>query len=144
MPCSAVCTARAPGAFAAVTGVKLTTAPLTPAGRTAAPSAIPPRVPRFRRACRDSAALPGTGFVARRLHRSPTRMEDRMYDDQSKNGARERTPQTTTTDSGIPAASDEHSLTVGPDGPIVLHDHYLVQKMQAFNRERVPERVVHA
>ena len=45
MPCSAVCTARAPGAFAAVTGVKLTTAPLTPAGRTAAPSAIPPRVP---------------------------------------------------------------------------------------------------
>jgi catalase len=30
----------------------------------------------------------------------------------------------TTTDSGIPAASDEHSLTVGPAGPIVLHDHY--------------------
>lgn len=50
----------------------------------------------------------------------------------------------TTTDSGIPAPSDEHSLTVGPAGPIVLHDHYLVQKMQHFNRERVPERVVHA
>ncbi len=50
----------------------------------------------------------------------------------------------TTTDAGIPAASDEHSLTVGPDGPILLQDHYLVQKMQAFNRERVPERVVHA
>jgi catalase len=50
----------------------------------------------------------------------------------------------TTTDSGIPAASDEHSLTVGPAGPIALHDHYVVQKMQHFNRERVPERVVHA
>jgi catalase len=50
----------------------------------------------------------------------------------------------TTTDAGIPAASDEHSLTVGAGGPIVLHDQYLVQKMQAFNRERVPERVVHA
>src|ERR1700682_6121550 len=50
----------------------------------------------------------------------------------------------TTTDAGIPAASAEHSLTVGPEGPIVLQDHYLVQKMQAFNRERVPERVVHA
>jgi catalase len=49
-----------------------------------------------------------------------------------------------TNDSGIPAASDEHSLSVGPDGPLLLHDHYLVQKMQAFNRERVPERVVHA
>jgi catalase len=50
----------------------------------------------------------------------------------------------TTTDSGIPAASDEHSLTAGINGPTVLHDAYVVQKMQHFNRERVPERVVHA
>jgi catalase len=50
----------------------------------------------------------------------------------------------TTTDSGIPAESDEYALTVGPSGPIALHDHYVVQKMQHFNRERVPERVVHA
>jgi catalase len=50
----------------------------------------------------------------------------------------------TTTDSGIPAPSDEFSLTVGPNGPILLQDHYLVQKMAQFNRERVPERVVHA
>ena len=50
----------------------------------------------------------------------------------------------TTTDAGIPAAVDEHSLTVGPDGPILLQDHYLIQKMAQFNRERVPERVVHA
>lgn len=53
-------------------------------------------------------------------------------------------PPITTTDSGIPAASDEYSLTAGPGGSTVLHDHYLVQKMQHFNRERVPERVVHA
>jgi catalase len=50
----------------------------------------------------------------------------------------------TTTDSGIPVTSDEFSATVGPSGPIPLHDHYVVQKMQHFNRERVPERVVHA
>jgi catalase len=50
----------------------------------------------------------------------------------------------TTTDAGIPAPSDEHSLTLGPDGPILLQDHYLIQKMAQFNRERVPERVVHA
>ncbi len=56
----------------------------------------------------------------------------------------ENRPPETTTDSGIPAPSDEHSLTVGPGGPTVLHDHYVVQKMQHFNRERVPERVVHA
>jgi catalase len=51
---------------------------------------------------------------------------------------------TTTSDAGIPVSSDEHSLTVGPDGPILLQDHYLIQKMAQFNRERVPERVVYA
>src|SRR5712671_5646548 len=53
-------------------------------------------------------------------------------------------PPTTTTNSGIPAASDDNSLTIGPNGPTVLHDTYVVQKMQGFNRERIPERVVHA
>jgi catalase len=53
-------------------------------------------------------------------------------------------PPPTTDDSGIPAESDDHSLTVGPDGPILLQDHYVIQKMAQFNRERVPERVVHA
>src|SRR3978361_108979 len=56
----------------------------------------------------------------------------------------EQLPPTTTTDAGIPAASDDYSLTVGPGGPTVLHDAYVVQKLQHFNRERVPERVVHA
>ncbi|HEV7213016.1 MAG TPA: catalase [Blastococcus sp.] len=50
----------------------------------------------------------------------------------------------TTTDAGIPVASDEHSLTVGPDGPILLHDHYLIEQMAQFNRERIPERQPHA
>jgi catalase len=50
----------------------------------------------------------------------------------------------TTTDSGAPVASDEHSLTVGADGPIVLHDHYLIEQMAQFNRERIPERQPHA
>lgn len=50
----------------------------------------------------------------------------------------------TTNNAGIPVESDEHSLTVGPDGPILLQDHYLIEKMAQFNRERVPERVVHA
>lgn len=50
----------------------------------------------------------------------------------------------TTNNAGIPVASDAHSLTVGADGPILLHDHYVIEKMAQFNRERVPERVVHA
>jgi catalase len=36
-------------------------------------------------------------------------------------------PNPTTTDAGIPVPSDEHSLTVGPDGPILLQDHYLIE-----------------
>ncbi len=50
----------------------------------------------------------------------------------------------TTTDAGIPVTSDEHSLTVGPNGPILLHDHYLIEQMANFNRERIPERQPHA
>lgn len=50
----------------------------------------------------------------------------------------------TTTDAGIPVASDEHSLSVGPDGPLVLQDHYLIEQMANFNRERIPERQPHA
>ncbi|ADJ29269.1 catalase [Nitrosococcus watsonii] len=50
----------------------------------------------------------------------------------------------TTTDAGIPVASNEHSLTIGADGPIVLHDHYLLEQMAMFNRERIPERQPHA
>ena len=50
----------------------------------------------------------------------------------------------TTTDAGIPVTSDEYSLTVGPDGPILLQDHYLIEQMANFNRERIPERQPHA
>src|SRR5258708_31403154 len=50
----------------------------------------------------------------------------------------------TTTDAGIPVSSDEYSLTVGPSGPTLLQDSYLIEKMAQLNRERVPERVVHA
>ncbi|WP_380168534.1 catalase [Jannaschia sp. R86511] len=55
----------------------------------------------------------------------------------------DQTPATTTT-AGAPVHSDEHSMTVGPAGPLLLQDHYLIEKMAQFNRERVPERVVHA
>jgi catalase len=50
----------------------------------------------------------------------------------------------TTTDAGVPVASQEHSLTVGPDGPILLQDFYLIEQMANFNRERIAERQPHA
>ncbi|TCP57091.1 catalase [Tamaricihabitans halophyticus] len=54
------------------------------------------------------------------------------------------TERITTTDAGIPVASDEYSLTVGPNGPILLQDHYLIEQMANFNRERIAERQPHA
>lgn len=53
-------------------------------------------------------------------------------------------PRPTTNNVGIPVASDDESLTAGTQGPVLLHDHYLIEKLAHFNRERVPERVVHA
>jgi catalase len=53
-------------------------------------------------------------------------------------------PPHTTTDGGAPVASDEFSLTVGSDGPVLLQDQYLIEQMANFNRERIPERQPHA
>ncbi|MCA1856319.1 catalase [Massilia oculi] len=49
-----------------------------------------------------------------------------------------------TTASGIPVADDQNSLSAGPRGPLLLQDFHLIEKLQHFNRERIPERVVHA
>ncbi|WP_203980737.1 catalase [Planotetraspora silvatica] len=49
----------------------------------------------------------------------------------------------TTTDAGLPVSSDEHSLTVGPGGPNLLQDAYLIEKLAHFVREPVPDRVYH-
>src|SRR5690625_387808 len=57
-----------------------------------------------------------------------------------------KTPHATgsTTMAGIPAVSDRNSLTVGPDGPVMLHDSHLVETLQHFNRMNIPERRPHA
>lgn len=52
-------------------------------------------------------------------------------------------PPNTTTDAGIPVPSDEHALTVGQAGPVLLQDYYLNEKLAHFVRERVPDRVYH-
>jgi catalase len=49
-----------------------------------------------------------------------------------------------TTNFGKPVADDQNSITAGERGPILLQDIHLVEKLAHFNRERIPERVVHA
>lgn len=49
-----------------------------------------------------------------------------------------------TTNSGRPLGDNQNSITAGPRGPALIEDYLLFEKMAAFNRERIPERVVHA
>jgi catalase len=49
-----------------------------------------------------------------------------------------------TRDTGAPIGDNENSQTAGPDGPVLLQDSSLIEKLQRFDRERIPERVVHA
>jgi catalase len=51
---------------------------------------------------------------------------------------------TLTRDNGAPVGDNQNSQTAGPAGPTLLQDVQLLQKLQRFDRERVPERVVHA
>jgi len=51
---------------------------------------------------------------------------------------------TLTTANGTPVDDDQNTLTVGPTGPSLLQDVHLVEKLAHFDRERIPERVVHA
>ncbi len=49
-----------------------------------------------------------------------------------------------TTASGSPVADNQNSLSAGPRGPLLMQDFHLIEKLAHFNRERIPERVVHA
>src|ERR1700722_18075657 len=49
-----------------------------------------------------------------------------------------------TRDNGSPVGDNQNSETAGPEGPVLLQDSHLIEKLQRFDRERIPERVVHA
>ena len=49
-----------------------------------------------------------------------------------------------TTSAGAPVSDDNNSISVGPRGPLTYDNHYTFEKLAHFNRERIPERVVHA
>jgi len=49
-----------------------------------------------------------------------------------------------TTTAGAPVADNQNALTAGPRGPVLMQDYQLLEKLAHQNRERIPERVVHA
>ncbi len=53
-------------------------------------------------------------------------------------------PNLMTTSSGAPIGNKNASLTAGPRGPMLMQDVVYMDEMAHFDRERIPERVVHA
>ena len=53
-------------------------------------------------------------------------------------------PETLTTTGGNPVADNQNSITAGPRGPVLMQDYQLLEKLAHQNRERIPERTVHA
>ena len=51
---------------------------------------------------------------------------------------------TLTTESGAPVDDNQRSQTAGPNGPVLMQDHHLIEKLARFAREKIPERIVHA
>ncbi len=56
----------------------------------------------------------------------------------------DQSKKTLTTASGFPVSDNQNSITAGPRGPVLIQDFHLLEKLAHFNRERIPERVVHA
>lgn len=49
-----------------------------------------------------------------------------------------------TTNFGRVVDDDQNSMTAGDRGPVLIQDVHLIEKLAHFNRERIPERIVHA
>ncbi len=49
-----------------------------------------------------------------------------------------------TTSAGAPVGDNQNSETAGPRGPVLMQDYHLIEKLAHQNRERIPERTVHA
>ncbi len=49
-----------------------------------------------------------------------------------------------TTEAGAPVADNQNSQSAGIGGPVLIQDQHLIEKLAHFNRERIPERIVHA
>jgi catalase len=58
--------------------------------------------------------------------------------------AEKGTSPTLTTSAGASIADNQNSLTAGPRGPVLMQDYQLLEKLAHQNRERIPERTVHA
>ncbi|XP_064488903.1 catalase-like isoform X1 [Ornithodoros turicata] len=69
---------------------------------------------------------------------------DKVADQLKEYKANHKNPEKLTTSSGCPIGDKTNVVTVGPRGPLLLQDVVFLDEMAHFDRERIPERVVHA
>jgi catalase len=75
---------------------------------------------------------------------SPQNSANEQSKDQSLEKYREGAGDRLTTDQGVPINTTDDSLKAGSRGPTLLEDFHFQEKLTSFDRERIPERVVHA
>ena len=67
-----------------------------------------------------------------------------MSSKQKSGSSKSNSNKSITNNFGAPLPNNEHSLSAGIRGPLLMQDYFYMEKMAHFNRERIPERVVHA
>ncbi len=110
--------------------------------------------PRLRVAVALTPVLSRPGAAATRNHilrfqQTVDVAQWRIYAPQAVSSSYERSSRhmakrVLTTESGAPVADNQNSASAGLGGPLLLQDQHLLEKLARFNRERIPERVVHA
>lgn len=69
---------------------------------------------------------------------------DKCFDQLKDFGQEKKNPDVMTTSHGHPVDDKLNTMTAGPRGPVLLQDFVYLDEMAHFDRERIPERVVHA
>jgi catalase len=67
-----------------------------------------------------------------------------IFETKYKEGGISMSNKKLTTASGHPVTENQHSMTAGERGPVLMQDFNLIEKLAHFNREKIPERIVHA
>ncbi len=99
-----------------------------------------------------AALLSGAVLPAAALAQTETQVSSRMSTGAAPVSAQADTPiqaetgaaPVLTRDNGAPVGENRHSKAAGDLGPVLLEDSHLIEKLARFDRERTPERVVHA
>src|SRR5260221_233918 len=102
----------------------------------------------YRRKIGPVAAKPPKPFPSKPIHLPRVRQLQGLRAAGSRPFAYTRNfmakPPTLTSTSGMPVADNQNTITAGPRGPVLMQDFVLFEKLAHQNRERIPERTVHA